>query len=962
MITPAQLYDATEGGLQIIELHYPDARKAALRNEPFKARPDERTPSARLKQFSSQGVPIWKMTDFGGEGRAIDPIQIHMEAKGIGFTEAIADLSVIFNITDNLNRSVNRPDVRKQPVREDQPDGSCSWEIDQEFTTSECAVMGPRVTPEHLKALNWHRVKCIVSVKNREATYKFSNEHYPIFMRECWFTDTKGNRDCFYKIYEPLNVEKQYRFQYQPRGKKPQSYINGLSELIAAYTAMNEREEKLFFSDPSNENKPYKEKKLQEAVICSGERDAICVKALGYSPLWFNSETYHVSVEEWKLITKYVEVVYNIPDIDATGRRKGTELALRFIDVHTIWLPEKLSQYRDNRGNPRKDFRDWAEIWKDNGDFRNLLTLATPARFWMTRYNEKTGAMKLSIDVSCLHEFLMLNGFHTLRDKNAPSTRFVRVTGNIVEEVTPKEIRDFVCKWTIETAQPRELRNLVLTTPMLSANALESLKEIDPDFTNFTPKSQTFYFPKFSVEVTGNEFIRHENNIAKLGRYVWKENIIDHDIKIGPDMFEITHPEGMNSSEDFDIVISGNQSNFFKYLINSSRIYWRKELEQSLAQYAPDDAARYRAEHKFDIAGPLLSPEEIQEQKQCLISKIFTIGFMLHRYKSMSRAWAPFAMDNIIGENDQCNGGSGKSFMFTTLFKFAKGLMLDGRNPKMRENSFMFEQVTKSTDVVLFDDCSQNVDIQDFYTAITQDLTVNAKNTKSYNIKFEDAPKFAFTTNFVPREFSGSTRRRMLFVVFSDYYHAVSEDNDYKETRTIRDDFDKNLFGDDYTETEWEGDINFIMQCVKFYLSVSHLPIKIEPMIGNIIYRKYMHDMSENFKDWAYGYFSPESGNLDTEIVREKAFDDYKRFSGVTKITMQKFSKSLRGFCYTCDYIDSLNPEDLHNSGSRIMRRIEDPITHQRVQKEMIYLRTKREAERIADPEAQPPEQLDMPF
>ena len=40
--------------------------------------------------------------------------------------------------------------------------------------------MGPRVTPEHMEALHWYRVKRLTSVKNREAIHKFSNENYPI--------------------------------------------------------------------------------------------------------------------------------------------------------------------------------------------------------------------------------------------------------------------------------------------------------------------------------------------------------------------------------------------------------------------------------------------------------------------------------------------------------------------------------------------------------------------------------------------------------------------------------------------------------------------------------------------------------------------------------------------------------------------------------------------------------------
>ena len=615
MVTPEQLYAATDDGLRIIALHYPDAPEAARTNRSFKARPDERTPSARVKLMKTKdGAQVWKMTDFGDEGRAENPISIHMKQTGLSFREAILDLSAIFNITDEINRSVNRPDVRRQPATAEQADGSWDKDINQEFTAKECEIMGPRVTPDTLKALHWYRANHVVTVRNREAVYKYSNENYPIFIRECWFTDSKGNRDCFYKIYEPLNPEKQWRFQYQPAGKKPQSYINGLFELAAAWRAYNDTEEAKWTADPANEHKPYREQKLPEAIICSGERDAVCVRSLGYYPLWFNSETYQVSQEEWNQITKYVETVYNIPDIDATGRLKGTELALRFIDIHTIWLPEKLASYRDNRGKPRKDFRDWMEIWSSKGDFRGLLNLATPARFWVESWNEKTKKKKYSIDISCLHEFLMLNGFYTLRDKHAPGTQFVRIQGNIVKLVTPKEIREFVLNWAIDSKQERELRNQILQDSKLSAQYLEALREIDPDFTNYTERSQFFYFPKFTVEVTGREIIKHDNRAASARRYVWEENVINHNIKFLPDMFTITHPEGQYESEDFDIEEAENQtSNYFKYLINSSRIYWRKELEEQVNAMSPEEGAAYLAAHKFDIAGPALTAAEIQE-------------------------------------------------------------------------------------------------------------------------------------------------------------------------------------------------------------------------------------------------------------------------------------------------------------------------------------------------------------
>lgn len=57
----------------------------------------------------------------------------------------------------------------------------------------------------------------------------------------------------------------------------------------------------------------------------------------------------------------------------------------------------------------------------------------------------------------------------------------------------------------------------------------------------------------------------------------------------------------------FDITVKEHKSCFFNYLINTSRLYWRNELEYAWKDKGVDEADKYRAEHKFDIAGPLLS-------------------------------------------------------------------------------------------------------------------------------------------------------------------------------------------------------------------------------------------------------------------------------------------------------------------------------------------------------------------
>ena len=367
MIKATDIYAATHDGLDIILYYYPQAEGCVDNKKKFKRRPDEDDASACLKKFQD----CYKVTDFGDSGSAMSPIDICMNEENVRFPEAVALLASRYNVTDELKRSVNKPDIRKRPATADEAEGSRFFELEEKFTDEQLQVLGPRVKQEHVDALHWYVAKSISYVRNREVTTKYTTPTYPIFMRECVVSKKDGSTAKFYKIYEPLNPDKQWRFSYTPDGVKPKQYINGFAELQKAYRDFNAQEEKNFFNDPKNKDAQYKEQKLKEAFICSGERDSLCVRALGGHPLWFNSETYKVTPEEIKDIYKYVERIYNIPDIDDTGIRKGTELALRFLDIYTIWLPDWLRGYRDQRGKPRKDFRDFVGLRPKQEAFPN---------------------------------------------------------------------------------------------------------------------------------------------------------------------------------------------------------------------------------------------------------------------------------------------------------------------------------------------------------------------------------------------------------------------------------------------------------------------------------------------------------------------------------------------------------------------------------------------------------------
>lgn len=961
-LTRQQVLDQTHGGLDIILAYYPQAAGCAgQKGKFFRRRADERTPSANLRQY---GGGEWKVTDFGDEATARTCFDIVMDEESCRFDEAMAIIQTRFGIKGSEGKgSAAGAFISRRDARADEAEGTTLTTINDNFSADELKVLGPRVTADTVASLHWFSVKRKTTVKDRKATDVDSTASYPIFARQCMLdtADANGNT-CFYKVYEPLAADKQWRFSYLPAGVKPQRYTNGLWELRRAWERFNEKDRTAWESDPSNEGKPYRDKKLPEAIICSGERDALSARALGYWPLWFNSETYDPTVEEMREIYRYVEVVYNIPDIDETGRRRGSKLALRFLDIRTAWLPSWLRTFRDWRGHARKDLRDFVEVRPEAQSFRDLLTLAMPARFWEEGWSERLKKPVYEINTSYLHYFLTLNGFYTLKDDDSDSVEYIRIEGATVRRIKAKDIQAFLKQFTIDRALPVGIRNLVLNSPRTSDSSLCQLDEIAPDFTDYSPTEQYMFFRNCTWRITKDGIETYKGELPG-GRCVWDRNIVDHPVRLYKDdevPFRAScHRDPLGSLRfTLDVVpvaarrADGTQqslppkSKLFCYLLNTSRLYWRKELEQAWQdgaqrvwriESAECDAATYAERYKFCVDGPLLSDDEVQEQKLNLLNKLYAIGYVLHRFKSPSRAWALYAMDNKIGDEDQCNGRSGKSFLLKALGQFMQTVNLSGRNPKLLDNPHVFDQVTKHTDFVLVDDCDKYLPVSQFYDAITSGMTVNPKNNRSYYIEFEDSPKFGFTTNYVPRDFDPSTNARLLYMVFSDYYHEATEDNDYLESRSIYDDFSQNLMtATDYTDEDWNADINFLALCLRFYLDCADAGLKIQPPMGNIIQRKLKADMGALFEDWAQQYFTPEDGaaNLNCCIARDALYDDFISFSKASKTfwTMQRFTKSLKSFAELSPVIADLNPASMRNASGRIQRKVDGVV------KDMVYM------------------------
>jgi len=309
----------------------------------------------------------------------------------------------------------------------------------------------------------------------------------------------------------------------------------------------------------------------------------------------------------------------------------------------------------------------------------------------------------------------------------------------------------------------------------------------------------------------------------------------------------------------------------------------------------------------------------------------------MHTFKFDSKALGIWIMEHKLTEDSESSGGSGKSFSVKFLENIKNIVNLDGRNKKLTDNPHIFERVTKQTNIIKIDDAHQYFDFDYFYSLITGNLTTNVKHTKSEEIKFADSPKLVVTSNFPPPKNDASTLRRLLIMVFSDYYHKMTHENDYHEDRFISHDFGYDLHNSLYKEEWWNEDFNFLIDCLQFYLKLCPQNIIIQAPMENVNKRINIAKMGMQFEAWASVYFHEESENVDRLLVKEKVMEDFVKATNLKAWTTAKFTKAIRAYADNCKhYIECLNPIELcvQSDRKRIIRKINGRS------EEMIYIKT----------------------
>jgi len=969
---------AVDGGRSYIEHRFPDSvRSFDDKRRKFKVR-EEKTPSASVYQKDG----TWYVTDFGGEQKRMHAIDLTMFEDGCEFIEALNKVATFYGLSKG-GGSDNKPEIDKWPAKPEEAEGDFDvkykefdmFELKTLFAEYAWRAMGKNdderkiIAIQKCKYLHYKAIESYRITKDGVTIQYSSNESFPMFAID---------EGSWKKIYKP-KAEKQYRFF--SRGEKPQNFIHGLEQLTNFVADKRGSSNININIDDENDGKKKSKSdnidfKVDKLIICTGGSDALNVHALGYHVVWLNSESAELTRSQYKIFKEKSWNVFNLPDIDETGKREAHSLALEYLDILTIRLPEELKKHKDHRGNACKDIRDYLK-YHTKYDFDQLVKVAIPYQFWDQEQKlDKDGepVFKFKKPVTSYvfnnvraYNFLFHSGFSRYKsEKEKEGFFFIKIDGHVVRRVETSEIRDFINGFLESRFMPEDLRNIVYRSPQLSETSLANLPLSELDFQPYDAETQYYFFQTYNVHkraYDGSVWKITKNGIEEVkgagGKYVWQEKVIERKINILPKFFKSW------KDDHWDIEIVDDSPMVLRFLVQTCRVHWRKELEERLGicsrlktdqerkeyaskhSFSAEDFERvftkdnrdgskfideYREKYKFSLVGSLLTEAEQIEQKLHFLNRLYAIGYLLHRYKNPSKPWGVWVMDNKISDEGESHGGSGKSLLVKLLiYMNLITVPLDGRNARLTDNPHIFENVDFSTDLINTDDCYDYFNFGYFYASLTSDLSANPKNKKGYTIPFDKSPKFIFSSNYGDRQTDPSSLRRKLYTVYSDYYHE--NNGEYNETRKPDEEFGRNLFTD-WKHEDWEHYYNFMGQCLAFYLQVDE---KIVPPMGNVMKRNMIAEMTESFKAWADSYFSLEGDRVNDWYRKDIAFEDFKRETGLKNSTATSWKKKLGVYCKYMKY--ELNPHGMGSTTRKVTIQ-DDYGKPKETSKEFIYIQT----------------------
>jgi hypothetical protein len=192
-------------------------------------------------------------------------------------------------------------------------------------------------------------------------------------------------------------------------------------------------------------------------------------------------------------------------------------------------------------------------------------------------------------------QFLEDSGFYKYCPEGGKNYVFVKVTNNLIDHTSEKEIKDYVLSYLLELDDISVYNYFADNTRFFKEEFLSMLSTIDIYFIDDTKDVSYLYYKNCAVKITKNDILPID--YLDLGGYVWKDHVIDRNFTLCP--------------------VTGN-CDFKKFVSNIN---------------GADE-------------GRIKSMES-------------TMGFLMHGYKNLSFCPAVILNDEVISDNPEGGTGKG---------------------------------------------------------------------------------------------------------------------------------------------------------------------------------------------------------------------------------------------------------------------------------------------------------------
>ena len=193
---------------------------------------------------------------------------------------------------------------------------------------------------------------------------------------------------------------------------------------------------------------------------------------------------------------------------------------------------EKVSQVKQKirRGLSKKEIK--IQLEETNVDVDNIDHVLDRLEDEQSNYKFWTKNDKGVIKIVHIlfKQFLEDNGFYKFNPQGSKNYVFVKVTNNLIDHTSEKEIKDFILNYLLEEDDTSIYNFFAEHTRYFREEFLTLLASIDVYFIEDSQNAAYLYYKNCAVKVTKDKILPID--YLDLGGYVWKDHVIDRNFTI----------------------------------------------------------------------------------------------------------------------------------------------------------------------------------------------------------------------------------------------------------------------------------------------------------------------------------------------------------------------------------------------------------------------------------------------